>query len=179
MGRQVEFMMDKNMEKRFWDFLLSIKGLKILFKSSTGIIEIKELPEYGVPFGLGLHIYMDELGELKISTNNYVDFIISPVIEFRRSVTNEKEKRVSRGRVYVQLDYWDNGILVKKNEGLKKLYEKLVRWIRKNIPKIEIEYGDYKGKEHATQIVKSLIEEEGYNKPLNKSYIKNLKDKNQ
>jgi hypothetical protein len=58
----------------------------------------------------------------------------SDIIEFVRSASNIT-KKLDRGRLWIQTNYWFNGTSYNQLDLLIKEYEKLVRWIKKNYKK--------------------------------------------
>jgi len=70
---------------------------------------------------------------------------INPVIEFIRSRPDRETKKWISGRIWFEFKYWvkdENGkaVLLQKDDALKKLYEKLERWIRKHFRKDSLDY---------------------------------------
>lgn len=58
------------------------------------------------------------------------------IIEFNGGVINLPDKKARSGRVYMMSDYYDKaGELVKKGENFIKFYERLVRFIKKLMPR--------------------------------------------
>lgn len=176
MGKQINFRMDMDMESQFWSFLKSINGLEFIMKKDGKNINVEELSD---DYYNKIIIYNKGFGELTtLKKGITINTIFSPVIEFSRTYIDLERKQISNGRLWVEMKYWnENEELVEKPKELDKLYQKLARWIRKNIPKVEVDYGDCKLNEHVTPVIKRMIEEEGYNEPLNKDYIKKHKEK--
>ncbi|MFD0048010.1 hypothetical protein ACFVHQ_01495 [Actinomycetes bacterium NPDC127524] len=145
MGKQITFYMDEPTESCFIDFILD--NAKILAEvetaSANSIIYIEDKDFFEdknqcVQFW----IYKEELGELDIrETENrkYVAASKSPVIEFSRTLIRMRDKEIIRGRIWVELKYWDEtGELVHKSEKLNTLYKALTKWIKKNVSHREI-----------------------------------------
>lgn len=89
-----------------------------------------------------------------------------PMIELCKTHVSPEEKTISRGRIWVQLSYWNNeNQLVYKPESVKKFYQSLSRWIRKNLVKIETgiyERTGYIYMELVSIEIYRLIEQKGY-----------------
>jgi hypothetical protein len=67
----------------------------------------------------------------------FIDCGRSPVIEFSRSGFHAEAGILVSGRLWYEHKYWDkdaqgNAVVVAKGEDLKKLYERLARWIKKH-----------------------------------------------
>lgn len=89
-----------------------------------------------------------------------INTIESPVIEFSKTVINEEKKKVLRGRLWISPWYYGkDGSAIKKEELFIKDYEKLVRWIKKNVPYQQIKAGDYVVKEYASDEIVALQED--------------------
>lgn len=165
MGKQINFEMDHNMTDKFWAFLKSIDNLEFIMRRENENQKLSELPS---DYYTKIIIYNNEIGELQaLSNSTTIDTMSSPVIEFSRTCIDRERKELRGGRLWVEMEYWDdNGKQIEKPKELDKLYQKLARWIRKNMPKIEIEV-PHRGKVHklmyyATPEIKRLVEEEGY-----------------
>ena len=131
-----------------------------------------------------LYLYKPEMGQYDVVAlddgREYVDSYSSSVIEYSRTTIWYECKRISQGRLYVVMKYYNkNDDYVSKCDELNTWYQALCRWIRKNVPKHEyenpltleyvnrmgFEYGvapGYKCKEHISDSLLRLVQEEGY-----------------
>ena len=134
MGRQINFYMDKEVEKRFITFLLQ-NDYKILYddtieKEIKDIINVNDIKEYGF-----LYVYKEEYGKI-IYYEHYgrerIKGINSPVFDFSRTKILEDEKGIREGRIWVNTDLEFKSPDIK--EQFLKDYGKLVQWIKKNVP---------------------------------------------
>ena len=71
----------------------------------------------------------------------YIDGDRSPVIEFIRSGYLAESNILVWGRIWYEHKYWDRdkrgtSILVAKEDELRRLYERLARWIRKHCKRL-------------------------------------------
>jgi len=67
-----------------------------------------------------------------VITNDYINQIYSDIIKFT-CCKSWKEKTLDIGRIWIEMRYYDSSDnLVKKDEILEKIYNQLVRWIKKN-----------------------------------------------
>jgi hypothetical protein len=176
-GSQTNFYMDEITQKRFLDFVVENGGelwcdgwnnkhawdnpYKVKLEES-----IDKLNEYHK-----LWLYKPSFGELKFGVIEKLGESISgtfePMIELCKTYIVPEEKRLSRGRIWVQLSFWNNdNQLVYKPEELKKWYQSLNRWIRRNLLTIETGKHERTGfiyKELVSPQIKRLIDSEGYN----------------
>ena len=91
-----------------------------------------------------------------------IDQITSPVIEFTRTNIVHDKKVVRRGRIWIETKHYDSsGELVEKKEEFVKDYNRLARWIKKNVPFREIPKGDFIVKEYTNDELMELVKQ-GY-----------------
>lgn len=162
MGKQFRFIMDKLDNEAFVEYV-RCTGRIFEIKKLEGVEEIFELPDY---LWLKLYLFKDEFGKLEykeiLEGKTYLDTTVSPIIEFRETILREKIKEIQRGRLFLEMKYYDtNGALIKKNEQLGMWYKELVRWIKKRLCCVEV-YSN--GKIVKEYVSKSLVEivEDGY-----------------
>lgn len=138
MGRQINFYVSKQVQNAFFDFLQQNHFTFL----DVNAEEIKE-PQRNDIFMM--YLFKQSYGTVLMHTDvsKRVDVWKSPVIEFCKSHIEEKEKKVYRGRLWVANRYYDEaGNIVEKDIEFMKDYQRLVRWIKKNVPYKEIEgYG--------------------------------------
>lgn len=165
MGKQINFLMDKELEQEFFEFVN--ESAVVLFEDSNGLLEVIDaLPSSDIRYWWSLYIYNEKFGDYTLRNLDngkvYLDLDKSPVIEFSRTTIREDTKDMSLGRLWFQNSYWnEEDELVYKDSNLDKLYQKLCRWIRKKISKVEV---NAKNGVHKEYISKSLINliESGY-----------------
>lgn len=162
MGRQILFYMDVETEGHFVDFV-SEEGC-VLSRMTNPLSVVRTLPEpFSGDFWAKMHLYKHDFGE--IVTGHYpdgmisIDSIISPVIEFHRSVVDHEECAIRRGRLWVEPKYYDeNGTLVEKPKELVLWYNKLTRWVKKNLEAFEL----HGHKFYISAGMKQFLDESGY-----------------
>lgn len=163
MGKQINFLMDKEFEEKFLQYIL-VDGI-LLFEGDNKVPErIKILPK---PFSgkgwFSLYLFKEEFADLFIKETKggikYIDAIKSPVIEFNRTVIRESAKEISRGRLWVEMKFYNESEnLIIKTKVLDDWYKNLSKWIKKNLPKTEIVSKDKTYSEYACESIKNLVE---------------------
>lgn len=162
MGKQINFLMDKELEQEFFEFVN--KSAVVLFEDDNGLLEaVDVLPSSDMRYWWSLYIYNEKFGDYTLNDLDngkvYLDLDKSPVIEFNRTIIRENTKDMSRGRLWFQNSYWDDeDKLVYKDPNLDKLYQKLCRWIRRNTPKVEVNAKNGVKKEYISKSLIDLIE---------------------
>ena len=147
MGRQINFYMSEAVLAEFVGFLE--QNQFVYYDYYANKLENPADKKYYI-----VYLYKEKYGMfLKNKHNNRrVDFMDGPVIEFCKTLLNEK-KTITRGRLWMDSWYFDEvGTKVKKSELLIKDYEKLVRWVKKHVP-----YQEYTQKGY---ILKGYINDE-------------------
>lgn len=139
MGKQIRFIMDQEDEKTFFDFV-NRNGVVYFSKSTEKPIIITELPNCD---WFKLYLYRDDVESIKYrKTNNgviYIDLIESPVIEYRRTQIRSCSKEISRGRLWLEMKYYDNDdVLIMKDKMIDLWYKELSKWIKKNLNYVRI-----------------------------------------
>ena len=131
MGKQVNFYMDYQTECRFVDLILQSNGQILTLQRDVSTSVFESLPE-----GSNIYfcLYKPEFGPL-VYKGGSVDILVSPVIEFSRSIVWSKpQKGVNRGRLWIEMYYRNNeGNIVSKSKELDRWYGSLSRWIRNNL----------------------------------------------
>lgn len=141
MGKQINFLMDEETEKRFVEFILS-EGDIWANREGLRPEKIKILPKAFSEKGwFQVYFHKIRFGVLKIEElekgEGYIDSISSPVIEFSRTIIRQKD--MSRGRLWVEIKVYDEeGKTVLKSKELDDWYKKLSKWVKKNLPKTTI-----------------------------------------
>lgn len=159
MGKQFRFIMDQNDETKFFDYIKETGNifLEERFKSSE---LITKLPE-GI--WIILLLYKESFGEIKFSkTDNgikYINPIIEPVIEFSQTLVRDNVKEISRGRLWLEMRYYnEDEMLVMKSELLDEWYKELSKWIKKNLKCIKVTMGNKTYKEYVSESLISKVE---------------------
>lgn len=143
MGKQINFLMDSETEEKFIEYILS-DGILLFEGNNMRPVKMKSFPE---PFSskawFKLYLYKDEFGDLKLKKldeeRKYIDVIVSPVIEFSRTIIRDSAKEISRGRLWVEMNFYnDKNELVSKKNDLEEWFKNLSKWIKKHLPKTEI-----------------------------------------
>jgi hypothetical protein len=164
LGKQINFLMDSNTEQKFMEFILS-DGTDVLFKAAhSNIVNVKSLPE---PFSqdgwIQVFLYKKQFGELITRSLNdgtdWIDPTCSPVIEFTRTVLRETEQSISRGRFWIEMNYWnDQNKQVIKPKAFDEWFKQLSNWIKKNLPKTKFSINDNTYTEYMSAKMKEFVE---------------------
>ena len=165
MGRKINFYMDSKTEKEFQEFILK-NDLLIMHENKekncmiyTNNMDAEKFQLYFVPKKYSSKIFTKTLSSGVI----YLNIDSSYVIEYRKTDIRKKNKKIFRGRIYVIAVYFnENEEIVHKDEEFLKIYEKLVRWIKKNCPMTKFVQDGYDEKEYMSSGIKEMVEKEGY-----------------
>ena len=165
MGRQINFYMDRKTEEKFQEFILK-NDLLIMYKNMeknriiyTNNMDDEKFQLYFVPKKYSSKIFTKTLSNGVICLN--IDS--SYVIEYMKTDIRKKNKKIFIGRIYVIAVYFnEKEEIVHKDEEFLKIYEKLVRWVKKNCPMTKFAQDGYDKKEYMSEEIKELIEKEGY-----------------
>ncbi len=140
MGRQVNFYMTNEEEKRFIEFTNGTGDIVILADTSPTqeLRDIKTLPEpFSVPSWAFLLMYNrnvkpEPILEYVPQQKHYVvERFQSPVVEFSRSFVKNDVMRA--GRIWAEFKFYDeHRNLVAKDPMFQKWFNQLANWIRKN-----------------------------------------------
>ena len=161
MGRQINFYMDLEKEKKLIEYLMEQQ--LIIFSSPNKCNNINNYMLYK-----DLYITLNEKCFRELSKNIkednfYIDVYVSNVIEYMRTRIDINQKSISYGRLYIVTSYFDNNSkLIYKDYELVKVYEKLVRWIRKNCPMTEYIQNNKLKRAYMSSGIKELVEKEEY-----------------
>jgi len=156
MSKQINFYMSQSVQYQFIEYLK-----KELFQFIDNNYKKIEKPDAGDIFGMFL--YKPSYGKIMIQQDtNVIDSIKSPVIQFNKTIMKEEENKILRGRLWLSEQYYDEkGDLVSKEAMLLKDFQKISRWIKKNVPYQEIKKGEYLVKEYVNDELKELQEKQG------------------
>jgi hypothetical protein len=139
MGKQIGFLLDKDTEKRFIEFIMQDQECDIRLRKKNGErYAIKEASELLESDEFQVHIYRKNFGnvEYEILNNGRVFYntTFTPEIVYSRTITRElPQKEIIRGRLWVEMRYYDDdGNIVMKDEKLDECYKQLVKWIKRN-----------------------------------------------
>lgn len=109
----------------------------------------------------GFYLYKIRYGNVFFRQDNIIDSIKSPVIQFSKTIVKDEIKKIKRGRLWMQDSFSKEGVFVRKDETFIKDYNKIVRWIKKNVPYQEVDKEGFVVREYVNNKVK-LLHEEGY-----------------
>lgn len=165
MGRQINFYMDSETEEKFQEFILK-NDLLIMHENKekncmiyTNNIDNEIKKMYFVPKKYTCKIFTETLSSGVI----FLDIDTSYVIVYFGTKVKKREKLIFRGKLYVVVDYFNKDEeRIHKDKEFLKIYEKLVRWIKKNCPLTEFVQDGYNERKYISSEIKRLIEEEGY-----------------
>lgn len=139
MGKQVNFYMNPETQRKFVEYA---KQNDMIFLNREGTAVHDADAETLHVF----YLYIPCCGEVVASRYNSarIDPNRSPVIEFIKTSIIENQKKILRGRLWVSTQYYDDdGNLTKQNYKVIEVFQKLVRWIRKNVPCQQMEKGNH------------------------------------
>lgn len=161
MGRQINFYMNKTIETDFIEFVMH-SGFIMLWedvinKQCKKIVDISNDNERSWL----LILYKEEYGEL-IHENQYwdrINRIKSPIIEFTKTGIDKNKNSIRQGRIWIGSDCVFNS--EESKTMFIKDYNKLVRWIKKNVPYQEYYHNNHTAKGYINDDIKLLVEK-GY-----------------
>lgn len=140
MGKQFGFVMSEKDKEAFLNYVLE-RGK--IYSDSEYLN--KELLTEMLKDGNWFRIYFSAKDESQIiytlssKGRKYINSHKEPVIEFRNTRVYESDTRILRGRLWVQMKYYDDeDKLQSKSNELNKLYCDLCKWIRKNLKKLQL-----------------------------------------
>lgn len=158
MGRQLNFFMDDEAQDAFVRFL---KDENFIFIDTHG--EKVESIDYSKRFHYLIKESYGMLLKHPIRKND-VDALKGLVIEYKNTFVIDDEKLIQGGRVWIESSYFDdNGEQISKDKDFIKDYEKICRWIRKNVPRkgfhyLNIRQEDYIRKEYINDKLVMLVD---------------------
>lgn len=166
MGKQIGFMLDRKDEKRFLNYALERGNLYSCDKKfEEG--RIYEASDRFINYDWS-QIFISTKDEMKVTFEvlpggrKYISSVCEPVIEFSRTGIEKKNKTIMRGRLWLEMKYYDDeGVLRTKSKELDELYRDLCKWIRKNLKKVTVEYHGCVWKGYVSDSMDELIKE-GY-----------------
>lgn len=157
MGKQIEFYMSEKKQMEFVKYLFEDDFIFLDYYSE--ILNREVISDF-----VTVYLYKRNYGEIVMNHHavKALELNVCPIIEFSKTSITEQKKIVHRGRLWMEDRYYaSDKKLVKKDEQFIKDYQKLVRWIKKNVPYQQIKMGDYIVKEYINdEIIK--LKEKGY-----------------
>lgn len=147
MGRQVNFYMLCETEKKFIEFVKNSGNISIyLSRSDTPVpIEITALPEpFSIPYGYLVYFFNRDVSKVLrtrfVEKQQYylIDSSESSVIEFSRCAL--KSNKLREGRIWIEPHRVVCGKFVKKEPEFITWYKTIERWVKKNFIKREDRY---------------------------------------
>lgn len=169
MGKQINYYMDKETELSFLAYIKELGGQFVFTKNFKNYIINDDLECFRSNNGnLDGYIYHTCFGSIKFESkfNEYIgqeyesfSEICSPIIQFNTSPVVLEEQRVVRGRVFVEMKYWEGDRLMTKPKELDDFYKKLVKWIKKHVPYQEVEINGHIRKEYISDSILKLVQE--------------------
>ncbi|WP_160676198.1 hypothetical protein [Clostridium sp. C8-1-8] len=165
MGKQINFYMDNDNEINFIRFCFD-EGFKLLYVDldDERVIEFDNLDDltcYKKDL-CTLYIYRNDFGNLVFDINDKhrIDITDSPVIEFNSTIIDDSKKQITSGRLWFENIYYEGNEQIKKSDILSKSYTLLCKWIKKNIPKREIQIKGYTYKEYISNKLMEKVYQE-------------------
>lgn len=139
MGRQIEYYMELESYK-----LIVKKAFELGFVAIEGQNNFRICNSFDeVTFSKHKHtiyFYLEEVGQLIVKEDGYIDDLRSQLIESGFSYINEKRKEISKSRLWVSTGFWNNNHeFVQRDEVLDKKYSSLMRYVKKLAPYTEVE----------------------------------------
>lgn len=152
--------MDETDEREFFEYIKH-DGRIFETKKSEGTLEISEFPNY---IYLKLYLSKDEFGELEFKENldgkKYINTTVSPVIELRKTILRENIKEIQRGRLFVEMKYYnDNDEIQQKNGLVDVWYKELIRWIKRRLYCVEVILNGKVTKEYVSESLIAFVED--------------------
>ena len=153
MGKQINFYMSENIQTCFIEFLQ--RNQFVLLDYNAQIVEQPLLTNV-----YSLYLHKQNYGEviMRQDITHIMDVLKSPVIEFRKTNIKLEEKKVLRGRIWIENQYYKDGICIKKADAFIRDYQMLNRWIKKHVPYQEMNKGEFLIKEYVNDEIKGLQE---------------------
>jgi hypothetical protein len=148
MGKQVNFYMTNEDERDFLAFARSDRSIGVFMdiqKSKEICFLDEELPDRETPGWFALSLWDRHcspppvLRYIHAQDHFAVDRIESEVIEFDRSTFDEG--LLVRGRIWAEMSFWTEGVLVRKRKSFQKWFDRLASWIKRHA--VRDEAGDY------------------------------------
>jgi hypothetical protein len=141
MGKQIRFIMDEHDESIFFSYIID-NGIVFFAKKNGNPEPITELPDKGSePGWFKLYLYKESFGAITYAETKggrrFIDSINAPVIEFRRTIVRENIKEIARGRLWLEMKYYDNETLIRKDKLIDDWYKELGKWIKSNLTSLE------------------------------------------
>ena len=144
MGRQIQFFMIGNDEKKFLEVIESFGDLVVDKKGNPLGKDSLMLEEEKISWTKFLITFNES--QIKKDENGFIYRIESDVIDFTRC-SIEIGNVVRVGRIWAEFNFYDNnGALVKKSKWFEKNFNKYRDWIKKNY-RISIDKFAYIGEE--------------------------------
>lgn len=134
MGKQINFYMNEKIKHDFIDFLES-EGY--IFLPDGTFNTLYELEKNNIDNEYSVCLYKSSFGkinltELKSTRKFYIDKEHNPVIEYWIPHIKHSDKSIRSGRLWLtSTDFYD---LNADRTIINKEYNKLLRWIKKNVP---------------------------------------------
>ena len=156
MGRQINFYITKATTDVLRKYI-NDNGYQ-LFNQWGTILDDQSIDKYG-----GVYLYKPSYGELVYRNDiNRLDTSKSPVIELWQSKVLPEQKKILRGRFWVEAYILEENGWKEKPEQLLKDYQSLVRLIKKHVSKQDIKCGEHYVKEYADEEAIRLQNDEGF-----------------
>lgn len=155
MGKQINFYMSKTTQRDFVEFL---KQNNFLFLNRDSAV-IDDISFDNIST---VYLYKRDYGNIIRHQSDIkdLDIIKSSIIEFSKTRILKEKKKILRGRLWISTQYYDeNNMIIKKEGVIIKDYQRLVRWIKKNVPYQNIQKGEYYVKEYASDELVALQDE--------------------
>lgn len=156
MGKQINFYMSKVTQGDFIEFL---KQNNFLFLTrNSAVIDDISFDDIST-----VYLYKQDYENIIRHQSDVIDLDIikSSIIEFSKTRILKEEKKILRGRLWISTQYDDDedNMIIRKEELIIKDYQRLVRWIKKNVPYQNIQKGKYYVKEYASDELVALQDE--------------------
>lgn len=178
MGKQINYFIEYDNFISLAQKALEV-GCKILKEDlKTGVVIESDSTDIISKEWLYYYFYIPETGKYKvekIGNRERIDYGYNAngltMIEASMSKIFEKEKRISRGRLYCITNYYDEEKSIKRPDLTTKIYNTLARYVKKIAPYTEVEHyvlnPMYEGekfvtKEYITSECLSYVEKEDY-----------------
>ena len=153
MGKQFGFIMSEDDLMKLI-IKISEKGRIYYRDSEKHYVETTSVPNTN-----WIHLYFVPNNRLvNITDEKYLDVTKAYVLELRQTFIRESIKEIQRGRLYIENKYYDNDKIVYKDSELDEWYKEIVKWIKHNLPCIEIEKNGKTIKEYVSESLRSFVD---------------------
>lgn len=138
--------MDNVDESEFVEFIRKEGEIYFIGNLQRPIVIIELPPKFSCNGWFQVHLHKQNFGQMVFHKlkdgRETINSTTTNVIEFLRTSVNTDKKEISKGRLWVEMKYYDQkGELLEKPKELNEWYNNLVKYIKNKLSKVEIESG--------------------------------------